>query len=323
MLPVTNVAHDGVACSSICAGVCHACQALCELQVKGQFKPSCRGSWYATSLTFGHPIARVKQCESSKQCLTACSCLVVYGPTACCWNQAAPQVLPLHACRFLVDHWLKSLLLESSSVSAEEMLSPESVPRLPSWFVAHKTGLPRLPFLFVLNNELRLHPSLEGMGPITPGRDQLNSLGALVSVTLWVELPGRHSTVPLAGLCVSCDALLQQASRTSGCASTSSLAARRSGPCLAACCEHLAALHLHWEWCWQVCAWQQVVQGPDQRAQQGHSASAHWSRCAFGVVLVQEAISCASRHQLPAWCVQGTSTLVHARGAGIRHATLL
>ena len=83
-----------------------------------------------------------------------------------------------------MKHWLKSLLLESSRVSAAEMLSPESVPRLPSWFVAHKTGLPRLPFLFVLNNELRLHPSLEGMESITPGKDQLNSMGALVAVTL-------------------------------------------------------------------------------------------------------------------------------------------
>eukprot|EP00891_Asterochloris_glomerata_P000358 jgi/Astpho2/358/Aster-x0918 len=78
---------------------------------------------------------------------------------------------------FLVDHWLRSLLLESSSVSAEDMLSPASVPRLPSWFVAHKTGLPRLPFVFVVNNELRLHPSLEGMEAITPGKDQLNTIG--------------------------------------------------------------------------------------------------------------------------------------------------
>ena len=88
-----------------------------------------------------------------------------------------------------MKHWLKSLLLESSSVSAAEMLSPASVPRLPSWFVAHKTGLPRLPFLFVLNNELRLHPSLEGMETITPGKDQLNSIGALVAVTLRLKVP--------------------------------------------------------------------------------------------------------------------------------------
>ena len=118
--------------------------------------------------------------------------------------------IALHACRFLVDHWLKSLLLESSSVSAEEMLSPESVPRLPSWFVAHKTGLPRLPFLVVLNNELRLHPSLEGMETITPDKDQLNSLGALMAVTL------RLLAVRLVGLCVSCDGLLQQAPRRQG-----------------------------------------------------------------------------------------------------------
>ena len=77
-----------------------------------------------------------------------------------------------------MDHWLKRLLLESSTVSAEEMLSPDNVARLPSWFVEHKTGLPRLPFLFVLNNELRLHPSLEGMGTMTPSKHQLNSIGA-------------------------------------------------------------------------------------------------------------------------------------------------
>ena len=73
-------------------------------------------------------------------------------------------------------------------MSAEEMLSPESVPRLPTWFVAHKTGLPRLPFLFVLNNELRLHPSLEGMETTTPGKDQLNSIGAPVAVTFRLKL---------------------------------------------------------------------------------------------------------------------------------------
>ena len=88
-----------------------------------------------------------------------------------------------------MDHWLRSLLLESSSVSAEDMLPPARVPRLPSWFVAHKTGLPRLPFVFVVNNELRLHPSLEGMEAITPGKDQLNTIGAPVAVTLRLKLP--------------------------------------------------------------------------------------------------------------------------------------
>ena len=73
-------------------------------------------------------------------------------------------------------------------MSTEEMLSPGSVPRLPNWFVAHKTGLPRLPFLFVLKNELRLHPSLEGMETYTPGKGQLNSIGASVAVTFRLKL---------------------------------------------------------------------------------------------------------------------------------------
>ena len=168
-----------------------------------------------------------------------------------------------------MDHWLKSLLLESSSVSAEEMLSPESVPRLPSWFVPHKTGLPRLPFLFVLDNELRLHPSLEGMDTVPPGKDQLNSIGALVAVihrsrgpagTAW-SLSGR-AWVYLG------NALLQQAPWQQDVPAQTCSAAHawhwqtwceacspqqgrppyycspRSGPCSAACSGHLAAVHL-------------------------------------------------------------------------------
>ena len=166
-----------------------------------------------------------------------------------------------------MDHWLKSLLLESSTVSAEEMLSPESVPRLPSWFVAHKMGLPRLPFLFVLNNELRLHPSLEGMESITPSKDQLNSLGAPVAVTLRLQCPAGtaeslwqacvYATLCFSKrpddrarqhkhVCQSWPTTDRADVKHAACSRAHySPAAQRSGTCLAACSEHIAALHLH------------------------------------------------------------------------------